>query len=444
MPKKKKSTADQPAKTSLQSSPHLLRGFKDILPKEQKYWNHLERVVEKIAFQYGYKRIETPILEETSLFVRSVGKETDIVSKEMFSFVDKGGENVCLRPEITASVVRAYIEHGMHTYPQPVRVYYSGPVFRREKPQSGRLRGFHQFGFEVLGNDRPVVDAQLILIARNICLEAGLRLQDFVIQVNSIGDLASREEYLHELSSYFKSKKKYLSPEERKRITKNPMRLLDSVMRDRKDIFDDAPQILDWLNDESKNHFMEVLEILDALEISYVLNPYLVRGLDYYTRTVFEIYPAGKEEFSQSAIGAGGRYDGLIELLGGDPTPAGGFAFGYERFIALLKDREVKIRERKPPQVYLAQIGKQAKIQALKLFEKLRKEGFAVYENFSKDSLKSQLEQADKLEVRYTIIIGQKEVLDGTVLVRDMESGVQEIVNYEKVTDEIRRKLAVK
>ena len=421
--------------------PHVLKGFKDILPNDQKYWQTLEKCVEKLACHYGYDKIETPILEEAALFARSVGRETDIVTKEMYTFTDPGGDNLSLRPEGTASIARAYMEHGMLNLPQPVKLYYIGPMYRHENPQAGRFRNFHQFGFEVLGSAAPVIDAQLILIANNICQEMGLKAGSYTIQINSIGCPQCRAEYKKELVTYYKTKKKYLCEQCKKRLVKNPLRLLDCKVPGCQALKTDAPQILDWLDDACKAHFMGVVEYMDALEVSYVLNPHLVRGLDYYTRTVFEIVAQGKEEAAQSAIGAGGRYDNLTETLGGNPTPAAGFAFGCERLIMHMKEQEVKLKEKKLPDIFLAQIGQQAKVQALKLFEKLRKEGVLAYENFSKDSLKAQLEISNKLGVKYTLIIGQKEVLDGTVLLRDMEAGVQEIINYDKVAAEVKKKL---
>lgn len=418
----------------------ILKGFKDIMPSEQKYWQTIEKCVEKISCQYGFQKIETPIVEETSLFVRSVGKETD-VSKDMYSFIDPGGDNISLRPEGTASIGRAYIEHGMLNLPQPVKLYYTGPMFRHENPQAGRYRAFHQFGFEALGSPAPVVDAQLIHIANIICQDMGLKQGSYTIQINSIGCPACRAEYKKELVIYYKAKKKYLCDSCKKRLAKNPLRLLDCKVPGCQALKADAPQILDWIDDGCKAHFMGVVEYLDALEVSYVLNPHLVRGLDYYTRTVFEIVAQGKEELAQSAIGAGGRYDNLIETLGGNPTPASGFAFGFERVIMHMKEQEVKTKEKKLPDIFLAQIGQQAKIQAMKLFERFRKEGISAYENFSKDSLKAQLEISNKLKVKYTLIIGQKEVLDGTVLLRDMEAGVQEIINLDKITAEVKKKL---
>jgi len=439
MSKKAKKDSKKSAKASLEP-PQLLRGFKDILPPDQEYWDYISKTLESFASGYGFSRIDPPILEEAALFVRSIGKQTDIVEKEMFSFSDHGQGLVVLRPEATASVARAYISHGMINLPQPVKLYYWGPMFRREKPQSGRQRQFHQFGLEVLGDNSPVIDAQVIAIMNNFFRQIGL--DQISIQINSIGCPDCRKVYIQELVTYYRSKRRMLCEDCKKRLVKNPLRLLDCKKPSCQFVKTEAPQIVDWLDEECKNHFMKVVEYLDELNISYKLNPYLVRGLDYYTKTVFEILPSEKEEGAQSALCGGGRYDGLVELLGGQPTPAVGQSAGIERIISQLRQREVKIPLRPQPEVFLAQIGDQAKIKALVLFEQLRQAGIKIAENFAKDSLKSQLELANKLKVKYALILGQKEVLDGTILVRDMESGVQEIIDFNKTAQELKKKLA--
>lgn len=418
----------------------LVRGFKDILPAEQSYWRSVRQMAESFARGYGFEEIGLPIIEETSLFNRSIGNQTDIVQKEMFTFVDKSDGSVSLRPEATASVARAYISHGMLNLPQPVKLYYWGPMFRREKPQAGRQRQFHQFGYEVIGEDNPVIDAQLVVLAYNFFKNIGL--EDASIQINSIGTPQSREAYLKELVAYYKSKRRMLSPEAKERLLKNPLRLLDSKDPVCQQLKAEAPQIVDWLDDQSKNHFMKVLEHLDELDIPYVLNPYLVRGLDYYTNTVFEVWPAEQEEGAQSALGGGGRYNGLVELLGGRPTPAAGFAAGVERVILQLKAKNITPPNDQNAEVFLAQIGDQAKVKAMILFERLRQGNIRVIESLSRDSLKSQLELANKMKATYVLILGQKEVIDGTILIRDMESGVQEIIDFNKTVLELKKKLA--
>lgn len=417
----------------------LLKGFKDILPTEKKYWNLVETKAANLAVGFDYGEIKLPVLEETALFSRSVGKDSDIVRKEMFTFTDQSNINVSLRPEATAQIARAYIEHGMLNLSQPVKLYYFGPMFRREKPQSGRLRQFYQFGFESLGSEGAVVDAQLIALANKFFSQIGLK-DAVTIQVNSIGCTECRTEYKQELINYFKPKKKLLCDDCKKRLLKNPLRILDCKEAGCQSLLAEAPQLLDWIDEDCKEHFMKVLEHLDQLEIAYNLNPYLVRGLDYYTRTVFEIWPIDKTG-SQVALGGGGRYDNLVELLGGRPTPAAGFSAGVERIIMLLKEKNIEIKQENIPEVFLAQIGAQAKAKAMKLLEKLQEEDIMVAESFAKDSLKSQLELANKRNVKFTLILGQKEVLDGTILLREMEGGVQEVIDLEKIIPELKKKL---
>jgi len=421
--------------------PQLLRGFKDIMPVDQGYWDFIREVSSSFASGYGFSRIETPILEEANLFIRSIGKDTDIVEKEMFVFGDASGTgSVVLRPEATASVARAYVNHGMLNMPQPVKLFYFGPMFRRERPQSGRQRQFHQFGFEIIGDNNPVIDAQIITIMNNFFHQIGL--DQISIQVNSIGCKNCRKNYSQELVTYYRSKRKMICDDCKKRLTKNPLRLLDCKKESCQLIKADAPQIIDWLDEGCKNHFMKVVEYLDELNISYKLNPTLVRGLDYYNRTVFEIWPTDKEEGAQTVLAGGGRYDGLVELLGGqEETPAAGVSVGIERVILQLKHHGVTLDKGLKAEVFLAQIGDQAKIKSLILFEKLRQDKIYVVENFAKDSLKAQLELANNLGVKYALILGQKEVMDGTILIRNMESGVQEIIDFNKVADELKKKL---
>lgn len=432
--------AKEVSKKTRSKIPQLLKGFKDILPADQKYWDLIRQTAESFYRGYGFSRIDLPILEDANLFIRSIGKQTDIIEKEMFSFVDQGQGTVILRPEATASVARAYINHGMINLPQPVKLYYWGPMFRRERPQSGRQRQFYQFGFEILGDDNPVIDAQIIAIMNNFYHQIGL--DQISIQVNSIGCPECRKTYIQELLTYYRAKRKMLCEDCKKRLTKNSLRLLDCKNESCQFIRNEAPQIVDWLDEECKNHFMKVVEYLDELNISYILNPYLVRGLDYYTKTVFEVWPQEIKEGSQAALCGGGRYDGLVELLGGQPTPASGVSVGVERTVNQLKQKGVKIPDQALPEVFLAQIGDQAKVKALLLFEQLRQENIAVVENFAQDGLKVQLELANNLKVKYALILGQKEVMDGTILIRDMDSGVQEIIDFSKVIDELKKKLA--
>lgn len=415
----------------------LLRGMKDLLPADQAYWWWVFDVIRRASEDYGFDRIETPVLEPTGLFVRSEGDTADIVQKEMYSFTDKGGDNISLRPENTPGIVRAYIEHGMLNLPQPVKLWYFGPYFRHDRPQAGRYRQFWQFGFEVIGAPNPIIDAQLILLGRSIYRSLGL---DISVQINSLGEPASRAQYVKALQTFFKTKRSELNEEQRLTLQKNPLRLLDSKDPAMKELLTDAPQIIDFLDDVSRQHFVQVLEYLEELEVGYVLNPRLVRGLDYYNRTVFEFWTPD-DELGQMSLGGGGRYDSLVEHLGGRPTPAAGFAGGVERVITKLHELQRQPPAPPRPSVYLAQLGDPARKKMLRLFEDLRAEGVRVAESLIKDGLKQQLEVANRLGAQYTLIIGQKELMDDTILIRDMENGIQEIVDFKKTVMEVKKRL---
>ena len=422
-------------------APETLRGFRDVLADEQQGWEKVEELARSMTRAYGFGRIRMPVLENTALFERSVGKDTDIVEKEMFTFVDQGGVKMTLRPEGTAQVARAYIEHGMVNQSQPVKMWYFEPFFRHERPQAGRYRQFYQWGLEAIGSDDPVVDAQIILMAHRFCKELGL---DVMIQINSLGTPASRKDYVAELVKYFKNHKKSLSETDLKRLTKNPLRLLDSKEPGMEELKANAPQIFDYLDEVSKQHFMKVLEYLDETEVPYSLNPYLVRGLDYYTKTTFEVVinNATSPELEGLALGGGGRYDGLIPMLGGrENTSAMGCAMGVERIILAMKAANVMPPRRERTDVFFCQLGEAARRKGLSVYEKFREGNIAVGEAFGKGTLKAQLEIADKLKVPVAVILGQKEVLDGTIIIRDMESGAQEIVDVEKVVGIIAKRL---
>ncbi len=424
----------------LARTPVLLRGMKDLLPKDEFYWKKLYHIGEEIAEAYGYGLINTPILEEAGLFVRSLGKGTDVVEKEMYVFEDADGGKICLRPEATASCARAYIVHGMQSVPQPVKFWYYGPMFRHDRPQAGRYRQFTQFGAESFGVREPVVDAELIAMAYHFLDDLGLKVN---IHINSLGTPEDRQNYLVELTGYLRAKRSYLCEDCKRRLAKNPLRLLDCKNADCQVVISEAPQIIEWLSESSKNYFMKVLEYLDELSIPYVLQSTLVRGLDYYTDTVFEIYQED-EEGTQSALGGGGRYDLLVEQLGGRPTPAAGFALGLERIITALRklaeEGKSKLKE-ELPKIFFAQLGDQARRRALLLLEDLRQGGIIVGHSFGKSSLKAQMEMADKNKSQYSLILGQKEVQDGTIIIRDMESGIQEIVDQKKLRQNLHRKL---
>ena len=421
--------------------PSPVRGFKDLLPADANFWAFISDKLRAVAASHGFEAIETPIVESVGLFVRAVGKGTDIVEKEMFVFADRGGDNVCLRPEGTAGIARAYINHGMLSLPQPVKLWYFGPMFRYERPQSGRLREFHQAGFEVFGEANPIVDAQLMIAAVGFLGDLGL--QNLTLQVNSIGCPKCREKFKEALLNYFRGHRPQLCEDCKKRLLKNPLRILDCKNESCAALKAGAPQIVDWLDDDCKNHFTRVLEYLDDAGIAYVLNPYLVRGLDYYTRTVFEIWP-GEEDRGQNTLCGGGRFDGLIELLGGRPTPAVGMAMGIERIITRLREVQAPISAPPKPDVFIAALGEPARKKSLLLFEDLRRAGIIASENFSREGLKNQLESANKFGSRYAVILGQKEVSDGTAIIRDMDSSSQETVDFRKIAAELQKKLALK
>lgn len=455
------------------STPQLLRGMKDILPVDAPYWKTVRAKCEELADFFGYMPIETPIMEPRDLFVRGVGKQTDIVEKEMYVFTDQGGETIALRPENTASIVRAFIGHGMVNMPQPVKIFYFGPFFRHDRPQAGRYRQFHQAGFETLGDDHPVVDAELISLAWAFFKDLGIPV---TIQLNSIGCVNCRGAYRNKLVEYYKTKKGALCVNCRERLTRNPLRLLDCKEPGCEALKANAPQMLDHLDEACHQHFFKVVEYLDDLNLPYAMNPYIVRGLDYYNRTVFEIWPeaaagsaakpenttptdaeagvgeessvsaekpgAGTNTPAQVSLGGGGRYDGLAELLGGRPTPAAGFALGIERVILAMKERSAIPMESKPTQVFVAQLGEAARRKALILLHAMRSD-LKVASALSKDGLKPQLEIANRLGARYTVIVGQKEVLDGTAIVRDMEAGMQEVVPFEKVAIDLKRRFGI-
>ncbi len=447
--KKKKETKKAPAKKKAVESNepkpqkgvrviNLLRGMKDITQKDEIYWRTVYHKAEELTNTYGFGFMETPALEEAALFVRSIGKDTDVIDKEMYVFEDRDGTKVALRPEWTAGAVRAYISHGMQSWPQPIKVWNYGPVFRHDRPQAGRFRQFHQFGCETMGYKHSSLDAELILVAYNFLKDLGIPVN---VHINSIGNLEDRQNYSIELVGYLRSKRSYLCENCKKRINKNPLRVLDCKEEHCKEVVEESPQIIDWLSEDSKNYFMKVLECLDELGIPYILDSTLVRGLDYYSDTVFEFYEDGEEEKSQNALGGGGRYDTLVEQLGGVATPAAGFALGLERIISVLKNKEDKkeLLEKDWSRIFFAQLGEQANFRTLKLIEDMRLQGIIVRYNLAKSSLKGQMEIADKLKATHTLILGQKEVHDGTVIIRDMDSGNQEIIDQNKLVSEVKR-----
>jgi len=400
------------------------RGTSDILPKEQAYWRYIEQKVADIGQRYGYERIDAPVFEDTRLFTRSVGEDTDIVKKEMYTFEDRGGNQLTLRPEGTAPVCRAYLEHGLYNLPQPVKLYYIASIFRYERPQAGRYRQHAQFGYEAIGNDDPTLDAEIIDMAWQFLLS--VKLRSLSLQLNSIGCQKCRPKYVASLKAHYASYAHELCPECKTRLERNPLRLLDCKKPSCQPIADSAPRSSDYLCPECDEHFNRLKEYLGLLEIPFEVNHCLVRGLDYYTRTVFEIQPEGGG--AQSTLVGGGRYDDLIEELGGKPTPAIGFAAGIERIILNLKKQNVAITPLPKPQVFIAYLGDEAREGAIKLASTLRRAGIGVIEALGNKSLKAQLRQANNLGAGYTVIIGEQELKTGTVILRDMTSAEQKAI----------------
>jgi len=438
----KKASSKKTAETK-NNEPILLqppRGMKDILPEEQPFWEQIRRVSERLARDYGFLRIDVPLLEYANLFSRSIGEGTDIVEKEMYSFATRGGDKVALRPELTAGICRAYIQHGMNVLPKPVKLFSMGPVYRYERPQEGRYREHYQVNFDAFGEQDPILDAQVIQVACRVIQNLGIK--SIQVQLNSIGCPECRKDYKELLVNYLESKKNKLCENCKRRLEINPLRVLDCKEDKCSQVAALAPQSIDHLCAECRVHFKSLLEYLDELELPYAINPRLVRGLDYYTKTVFEIW-SGQDEGKKHSLGGGGRYDKLVKIIGGEDTPAIGFGLGVERLIIEMKRVQARPFRMQKPKVFLAQLGDLAKRKSLKLFAELEKNGILTAESFGRGSLKSQLRSADKLGVEITLILGQKEALDSTVIVKNMITGVQEIVRMDKLSEIIKKKLKV-
>jgi len=411
-------------------------GMHDIFGREQLFYDRVEEVAKKIAEFYAFQKITTPILEDQELLIRSVGETTDIVEKEMYTLKTKGRDLLVLRPEGTAPVFRAYIENGMQSQAQPVKLWYYGPFFRYERPQAGRYRQFWQIGFEILGDESPVLDAETILIAYNLLKDLGFK--KVIININSIGCDECRKDYKKALSSFLRNRKNLICSDCKRRAEKNILRVLDCKNPKCQQILNEAPQIIDYLCAGCKNHFKQVLEFLEEASIPYKLDPFLVRGLDYYSKTVFEI--TFEDEALGSIIG-GGRYDSLGNALKTDFIPAVGFSMGVERVIALMKLKQIQLKTKKKEGIFIVQVGDLAKRKTLKTIEELRKAKINVFEAISKDSMKLQLTKANKLAINIVLIIGQKEALNDTIIIKDMKTGKQSTVKQENIVKEIKKRI---
>jgi histidyl-tRNA synthetase len=410
-----------------------IRGVKDILPKEFPIWNFIEDAAKRLFKLYGYQPISTPVLEQASLFTRSIGVGSDIVRKEMYCFFDRKKRQLCLRPEATASVVRAYLEHGLDKNTTVAKFYYFGPMFRAERPQAGRLRQFHHIGVEAIGSLSPFLDAEIILLASNLLEKVGLKRVD--LQLNSIGCQKDRQEYKSILQKELKNKLKFLCSDCHSRYQVNLLRIFDCKNENCQRITFKLSTIINTLCSQCNEHFQEVKKILDSLNIAYILNPRLVRGLDYYTKTCFEF--THPHLGAQNAVGAGGRYDDLVKDLGGPAKPAVGFALGIERLIAALIPITEQSNE-SAPCVFFATLGPEAKQLAFKLMRSLRKQGIATAMDYDDKSLKSQMRQADKLQAQYVAILGAEEIKKQIVILRDMQNKTQKEIAIKNLAERLR------
>lgn len=410
------------------------RGTTDILPADEPWWTYVRRVAEDVCHRFGYRRIETPMFEDVRVFLKGAGEGTDIVEREMYVFEDRGGDRLALRPEGTANVLRAYLEHGMQNLPQPVRLFYISPVFRYDRPQAGRYRQHHQVGAEAIGEGDAMIDAEVIDLLSSLYRELGL--SGLVLKVNSIGEPDCRSGYLQELRAYYAEKLGVVCADCRDRYQKNPLRLLDCKQPSCQPVIAGAPTVLDSLCSPCRAHWEATLSYLETLGIGYEVDPRLVRGLDYYTRTVFEFQP--QEEGAQSTVGGGGRYDGLMELLGGPRIPGIGFGTGIERIIRNLRRLGVEPPPVDPPDVYLAHLGERARGVALQVAHDLRRAGIGTVLAPAGRSLKAQLRQANSLAARFAAILGDAELEAGEVMLRDMRSSEQRRVSLGRLAEAVR------
>lgn len=430
--------AEKQEKKDVQS----VKGMRDIMGDQYYALQGFFEKAQEICEYYGLQPIETPTLEQEEVFLKGIGEGTDISDKELYTLKTKGKDKLAMRPETTAGIMRAYIEHGMHTKPQPVMFYTYGPVYRHDKPQRGRYRQFWQFGVEILGSTKAVSDVLAIHLAHLILKEAGIK--DITLKINSLGDADSRKEYVKTLTAYYRKHINSMGATDRQRLKTNPLRILDSKDEAVAEINAEAPQSISSLNTASKKHFKEVLEHLGELGINYEIDHKLVRGLDYYSHTVFEFFTTPEkneegEEMKPLALGGGGRYDYLAKIIGGKKdVPSVGFGLGVDRVIeATSKDITPKVK--KAPKVYFIQLGQEAKLKSLAIIEELRLAKIPVAHSLSKDSLGQQLAIAEKLGVPQVLIFGQKEALEGSVIIRNMKNRSQKIVKIDKMVETIKK-----
>lgn len=419
------------------------RGTDDLLPGEIEIWQHIEKELSQLCETYHFKEIRTPIFEHTEVFQRGVGETTDIVQKEMYTFLDKGERSITLRPEGTAGVARAFIENKLYgQVNQPIKVFYNGPMFRYERQQEGRRRQFHQFGVEVIGSEDPAVDAEVIALAMSIYERLGLKQIKLVI--NSLGDIDSRKAHRQSLIDHFTPYVNELCDDCQTRLSQNPLRVLDCKTDMDHPSMKTAPEILDFLTEESKTYFEKVKSYLDAIGIQYEVDPTLVRGLDYYNHTTFEIMGTAEGFGAHSTLLGGGRYDGLIEQFGGPRSPGVGFALGMERLLLALEHEKIDLSLNDTLDVYVVAIGDEVQSEAVRLIYQLRKAGLVADKDYQQRGVKAQFKAANRLEAKYVVVIGEEEKNRGTVKLRSMDSRTEEEIKQEQLIDKLKEALGGK
>lgn len=404
-----------------------IKGTKDVLPKDVHKNQYIEATALDVASKFGYKEIRTPVFEHTELFQRGVGDTTDVVQKEMYTFDDKGGRSITLRPEGTAGAVRSFLENGLCNEALPQKVCYLTSCYRYEKPQAGRLREFHQFGVECFGTASPLADAEIIALAKSIFDTLGVR--DLSLEINSIGCPKCRAEYHKALKEYFASRKDELCDTCKGRLDRNPMRILDCKSPICHEIAQGAPVVIDYLCDECKEHFEKVQKYLDAQNIEYKINPQIVRGLDYYTKTVFEL--VSNSIGAQGTVCGGGRYDGLVEELGGQHTASLGFAMGLERLMLLMEAQGCEFPQAEKPDLFIVALGEKATLKAIEIAKDMREEGFSALLDLNQRSVRAQMKYADKLGAKFNVVIGDNEVENKIAKLKNMQTGEESEINLD-------------
>lgn len=413
------------------------KGTKDVLKDEVYKWRYVEKVFADVCKNFGYEEIRTPVFEHTELFKRGVGEATDVVQKEMYTFEDKGNRSITLKPEGTAPVVRAFIENKLYADAQPTKLFYNTPCFRYERPQAGRLRGFHQFGIEAFGTDKPSIDAEVISVVSVFFNRLGL--ENIELNINSIGCPKCREEYSKILRDYLSDKIEDLCDTCKVRFEKNPMRILDCKRKSCKELIENPPYMVDHLCGECEEHFNKVKEYLNIAGVEYKVNPKIVRGLDYYTKTAFEFI--SKEIGAQSTVCGGGRYDGLVEEIGGPSTPGIGFGMGIERLLLTIENHNIELPKPDDLDIFIVTIGEKAEKEAFRILFDLRNEGISADKDHLGRSIKAQFKYSDKINSTYTIVIGDDEIDNDVVTLKNMRTGEQGEINLSKLIEVIKVKL---